>query len=388
MSKKKRLLVLFVAVSAAGLFAYFYNEPQLFRQESEHVLRLSGNIEVREAELSFKIPGRVIERIAEEGQLLSTDVVAAKLDSVDLEQQLALRKAELHAAQAALAELEAGFLPEEIAQMEAAVSKAQARLDELLAGSRPEEIASAKAAVASAGAVEEHMRIELERQSRLLASETISQREYDKAISEYSGASARLKSANEALKLVQVGPRTEQIAQARAALTEAEQQLALMKKGPRQEKIEQARARVEQASAACDFARTQVSHTLLYAPFSGMVLSENVEVGEYVSPGTPVITLGDLENTWLRAYIAESDLGKVKYGQKVHITTDSHPGNIYTGHISFIASESEFTPKTVQTQKERVKLVYRIKVDVPNPELELKPGMPVDAAIQFEETDK
>jgi HlyD family secretion protein len=78
----------------------------------------------------------------------------------------------------------------------------------------------------------------------------------------------------------------------------------------------------------------------------------------------------------------------VKYGQKVHITTDSHPGNIYTGHISFIASESEFTPKTVQTQKERVKLVYRIKVDVPNPELELKPGMPVDAAIQFEETHK
>jgi len=110
-------------------------------------------------------------------------------------------------------------------------------------------------------------------------------------------------------------------------------------------------------------------------------LSKNVEAGEYVAAGTPIVTVGDLERPWLRAYINETDLGRIKVGQRVRVATDTYPGKIYEGHISFIASEAEFTPKNVQTQKERVKLVYRIKVDIPNPNMELKPGMPADADI-------
>ena len=101
-------------------------------------------------------------------------------------------------------------------------------------------------------------------------------------------------------------------------------------------------------------------------------------------PGTPVITVGDLKKVWLRGYINETDLGRVKVGQKVRVTTDTYPDRIYRGLISFIASQAEFTPKNVQTKKERVKLVYRIKVDIPNPNLELKPGMPADAKILLE----
>jgi HlyD family secretion protein len=101
-----------------------------------------------------------------------------------------------------------------------------------------------------------------------------------------------------------------------------------------------------------------------------------------VSPGTPIVTLADLDHPWLRVYVAETDLGKVRWGQAVDVKTDTYPGKTYHGRISFISSEAEFTPKSVQTEKERVTLVYRVKVDVGNPNQELKPGMPADAVVQ------
>jgi HlyD family secretion protein len=130
-------------------------------------------------------------------------------------------------------------------------------------------------------------------------------------------------------------------------------------------------------------AKTQLSYATVVAPLSGVVLSKNIEPGEYVAPGTPVVTVGDLVNVWLRGYIDENQHGKVKPKQRAWVTTDSYPGKRYEGRLGFIASEAEFTPKNVQTQKERVKLVYRIKIDIVNdPKMELKPGMPADAIIE------
>jgi HlyD family secretion protein len=113
-----------------------------------------------------------------------------------------------------------------------------------------------------------------------------------------------------------------------------------------------------------------------------MVLSKNVEPGDYVAAGTPIVTVGELDDVWLRGYVEETDLGRVKVGQAAVVTTDSFPGKRYEGRVSFISQQAEFTPKTVQTRKERVKLVYRVKVDVPNPDRELLPGMPADASIK------
>ena len=153
--------------------------------------------------------------------------------------------------------------------------------------------------------------------------------------------------------------------------------------GPRKEDIDQAAARVRQAEAALKLAQTQLSYATVYAPLTGVVLSKNIEPGEYVAPGTPVVTVGDMVNVWLRGYIEERDLGRVKYGQRAWITTDTYPGKKYEGRVSFISSEAEFTPKNVQTQKERVKLVYRIKIDIhESRDMELKPGMPADAVIE------
>lgn len=292
-------------------------------------LVLSGNIEVTEAQLGFKISGRVIERTVSEGDGVQAGQLIARLDDAEQKEQLALQRAELAGAQAALAELEAG--------------------------SRPQEIAAAAAALRSAEADRDRARLDFARQQELRRKDAIADRELETAQAEVKVADAHAVEAAEQLKLVQEGPRAEDIAQGRA--------------------------RVEQARAAVALAETQVENTRLFSPLTGVVLSHNIEPGEYVSPGTPVVTVADLVHVWVRTYINQTDLGRIAHGQKVEVRTDTFPGKTYEGTIGFIASEAEFTPKTVQTTKERVKLVFRIKVDIANPHDELKPGMAADVYI-------
>jgi HlyD family secretion protein len=154
-----------------------------------------------------------------------------------------------------------------------------------------------------------------------------------------------------------------------------------VKEGPRKEDIDDARAQVEQARATVNLNETQLSYTTLYSPISGVVLVKSGEIGEVVNPGTSIVTLADIENVWLKAYIPETDLSKVKWGQDAIVTTDLRPKKEYRGRISFISSQAEFTPKQIQTEKERVTLVYRIKIDIINKDRELKPGMPADGRI-------
>ncbi|MBI5603730.1 MAG: efflux RND transporter periplasmic adaptor subunit [Deltaproteobacteria bacterium] len=324
---KKKIIIpalLVIAGVAAGIF-YFKSQDV----PETNIVRVSGNIEITDIDLSFKIPGRIEKRLVSEGEMFKAGQIVARLDNQDLVQEMAQRKAQVAAAQATLAELKTGSRPEEIAQAEAVLERAQAD------GTRT--------------------KTEWERQKKLYEREVISAREYDLAKTNFDGAEARIREAKEILTLV--------------------------RKGPRQEKIDLALAGLEQARKALALAETRMGYSVLHAPISGIVLSENVEAGEYVSPGTPVVTAGDLIRVYLRAYINETDLGRVKLGQKVRLFTDTFPGKAYEGKITFIASQAEFTPKNVQTQKERVKLVYRIKVDIPNPNLELKPGMPADGEI-------
>lgn len=330
MKDKRKLIVLMVVIVA--LAAAFYWYMWIREQDDEKVIRISGNIEVTDVEVSFRIPGWVKERSVSEGELVKAGEVVAALDSEELVQEVSQRKAEVQSAKAVLEELESGSRPEEIAEGEAVVSSAKSDLDRL--------------------------RADHKRQMELHEKDIISTREYETVKSDYEAAQARYREVTE--------------------------QLTLLRKGPRQEKIDRARADLEKAKEALAVTQTRLSYATIFSPISGIVLSENVEPGEYVSPGTPIVTIGDLENTWLRAYINETDLGRVKVRQKVHVTTDTYPNKTYEGRISFIASEAEFTPKNVQTKEERVKLVYRVKIVVPNPDMELKPGMPADAEILIE----
>ena len=141
------------------------------------------------------------------------------------------------------------------------------------------------------------------------------------------------------------------------------------------------RAEIARSRASLALIDTQLADTVVTSPVDGVVLVKAADVGEVLAPGTAVVTVGDIDHPWLRGYVNETDLGKVKLGSKVQVTTDSYPGKFYTGHVTFIASEAEFTPKQIQTQQERVKLVYRVKVTLPNEARIFKPGMPADAYL-------
>ncbi len=324
---KRRLAVIAAVIVIAAAVAYLVDRRS---RDRKGTVRVSGNIELIAVEASFKVPGRVKERPVDEGEMVRPGQLIARLDSEDFEQEVSRARSETEAMRAVLAELEAGSRREEIAQAQAALDRAEAeakRLD-----------------------------TEYRREKALFAKEGIPQRELDTARTGYETSQAAAKEAREAFILV--------------------------RKGPRQERIDQARARLREAEAAQAQAETRLGYTTLTAPLAGLVLSKNVEPGEQVAVGTPVITIGDINNTWLRAYIAETDLGRIKVGQKARVRTDTWPGKVYDGWVSFISPEAEFTPKNVQTEKERVKLVYRIKITIPNPLMELKPGMPADAEIE------
>ena len=144
------------------------------------------------------------------------------------------------------------------------------------------------------------------------------------------------------------------------------------------------RANMEQARASLDLAKTRLSFTDLVSKLNGFVLVKSGLVGEVVQPGSTVFTAVDLNNIWVTAYINEKDLGRIKLNQEAYVKTDTYPDKKYSGRVSFISSEAEFTPKYIQTSEERVKYVYRIKVKVDNSSLDLKPGMPADAYIMLE----
>ncbi|HZS51893.1 MAG TPA: efflux RND transporter periplasmic adaptor subunit, partial [Bryobacterales bacterium] len=149
----------------------------------------------------------------------------------------------------------------------------------------------------------------------------------------------------------------------------------------REQELATRRAEVARAKANLALIDSQLADTTAVSPVDGVVLVKSADVGEVLAAGATVVTIGDIDHPWLRGYINETDLGRVKLGSKARITTDSYPGKAYNGRISFIASEAEFTPKQIQTKQERVKLVYRIKIEVDNPQHELKSNMPADAEI-------
>jgi len=195
MKNRKKLAILLPVIVIAAALAY--NSIQDRSRNDPNIIRVSGNIEVTDAELSFKISGRVGERLVSEGETIEAGQTVARLESDELTQEVALRNTEVRATEAALAELEAGARPEEVAQAEASVRHAQARLDKLLAGSRFQEVAAAEAAVRRAKAETDRLKTELEQSSELFRARVISTREYDTAQTAYTVAAARQREVEE-----------------------------------------------------------------------------------------------------------------------------------------------------------------------------------------------
>lgn len=327
---KKAIIVAVLLVVVAAAVIYLRRTPE---EGKSGVLRISGNVELTEVQVSFKVPGRVLSREVDEGAVVKRGEVVARLEDAELQDAVRLAQADADAAAATLAELQAGSRREEVAQGEAHLARVEAEAARVAA--------------------------DYQRSVALYAKEVIPKRELDAARAAHD--------------------------QARAAVRERREALQLLRKGARRERVDEARARYQGALAKLSTAKERLSYATLLAPISGVVLSKSVEPGEQVAAGTPVVTLGNLEQCWLKGYIPETELGRVKLGQRAQVTTDSHPGRVFEGTVTFISSQAEFTPKSVQTEKERVNLVYRIKISLANPGMELKPGMPADAGIEVVE---
>lgn len=389
---KKRLMLLAAAVLAGVGIWIGYFRPSA---DSGQLL-LSGNIEVTQVDLAFKLGGRLAERLVDEGDPVRRGQVVARLDAADYRLQTARAEADLAYAEAVVAELEAGSRPEEIDRARARMTQARFALAELTTGSRAQEIDTARADLDRALAAERATRSRLDqaeadfaRYRAVYDDGGVSRQVFegyvlgrDTARNAHEEAAARVAAARERLSLVKEGPRTEQIHQARATLAQAQAEYALVAAGPRAETIAQARARAAAARAALDLARQHLTDTEIPSPFDGVVLSKSAEPGAVVNAGSPVVTVAATGDLWLRAYLNETDLGRIRIGQPATVSVDAFPGKTYSGRLRFISSEAEFTPKSVQTFEERVNLVYRVKIALDNADGTLKPGMPADARLE------
>jgi membrane fusion protein YbhG len=309
--------------------AYAYGGRLFGSGNGKPLVSVTGTIEAIQVDVSAKIAGRIAERPVNEGDRVSTGQLLVRLDEAE---------------QAA-----------EVRRQEAAVRTAESTLNDLLAGARREEMEDARAALQSATATREWTERDFRRAEGLFRQTLIAAQEVDRARQAYEVAVAQEKSARQKLLLLEAGARPDQ--------------------------IETARGQLAQARNALDMAKTRLKEMTIFSPLDGVVLRKNLEVGELANPGVPILTLMKPSDIWVRAYVPEEEVGRIKVGSPARVAVDAYPARRFPGRIIEIASEAEFTPRNVQTKKERVNLVFRIKIAVDNPEGILKPGMPADADI-------
>jgi multidrug resistance efflux pump len=344
-------------------------------------LAVTGTVEGLQVDVSPKITGRIVELAVGEGQPVRRGQLLARLDTAELEAELGRVVAAARTAAAELRNLEAGARREEIREAQARAARARAQVEDLLAGARSQELEQARAAVRNAEATRVWTERDFARVRDLYGKELVAAQEVDRARQAYEVAAANEVAARERLALLEAGARKHEIDAARAELRAAEERVALLRAGARPQEIEAARARVAEAEAAVALARARLDEARLTAPIDGLVLRKNAELGETVSPGASILTLLDPRDLWVRAYVPETDVGRLRVGQPAAITIDAFPDRTFPGTVSEIASEAEFTPKNVQTRQERVNLVFRIKVAVRDGDGVIKPGMPADVDL-------
>jgi HlyD family secretion protein len=292
-------------------------------------LVLSGTVDARQVDLSFQVGGRIARLLTDEGRTVRAGERVAELDGTDLQLAAERTQAQLLAARKALAVLKAG--------------------------ARPQELGVAQAAVAQAQADKRFADQQVARTQELVNRQFVAPEQLDRARSVVDTAAARLE--------------------------QAAQSLSLLRAGARKEDIERAAAEVDAADAARQSAERQLGYAALASPVGGVVSVRLAEAGQVVGAGMPVLRVAETSRPWVRAYLAEPDLPRVRLGQNVEVRVDGAPGRRFSGRLAFISPHAEFTPKTVETRALRVDLVYRVTVDVDDPDGILKIGMPADVTM-------
>ncbi|MBU3932957.1 MAG: efflux RND transporter periplasmic adaptor subunit [Proteobacteria bacterium] len=387
---KKRIVIIVVLALLIGTGIFVYLGQQKARQGE---LYYSGTVEATQSHLAFQTGGRVLRVEVREGEAVVKDQLLAELDPAEFRSRLEQAKATLEKTLKNREQAETLLmvyqktLPAEEARAEAGLRALKSQLNELKAGSRTQEIARAKQAMQGAVSVMEDAKKNAARYETLFKRGTVSEKERDAVRLRYETALPEYERSRETYDLVREGSREETILTAEARVAEGEALLNqarsnLVRIEAAKREVEAAGSIVAAARSALDQTAIQLDYTQLKAPREGIITSRSIEPGEVVTPGREVLTLSDLATVDLKLFIDETQIGKVKPGQEVEVRVDTFPDKTFAGRVTFISPEGEFTPKIIQTRKERVKLVYLVKVSIPNPQHELKSGMPADAWLR------
>jgi len=320
--------VVVLGAIAAGVVVWLWDEVE---RDPNHLV-LYGNVDIRQVELAFQGDQRIEELLVEEGDRVTKGQLLARLDTERLEYYVDQAKAQ--------------------ADAQADVVN---RLEE---GTRPENIEKAYASLKAVQAKAEEARRTYRRMTNLLPTGGASQQQVDDAEAALRSTAAQVEEAEATVELAVIGPRWQDIEAAKAQLRAYEAQWAL--------------------------ARRNLEDAQLFAPCDGVVQNRILEPGDMASPRKPVFTIAMTNPLWVRAYVSETDLGKIAYGMAAEVTTDSFPGKRYRGWVGYISPTAEFTPKPVETTELRTKLVYQVRIYVDNPENELRLGMPATVTIALD----
>ena len=341
---------------------------------------ISGMVEANQIRLGSLVGGRVAEVFVDEGDQVASGQVLVRLEPFELHDRQAEAEAMLQASQAELTKRTAGFRVEEIAQARDRAEQAKATYERLLEGPRPQEIVAAKARVTAAEAQLKLAQQSFDRAEQLFKDGTFPKTRYDSAVEQLDKAKSNKTVRLNELAILEEGTRAEDLAAAKAKMSEAIAALELMTRGYRKEDIESARASAVAAEASLAAVRKRIEELEITAPCDGIIQSIDLEPGDLVRPQTPVVSMLNPAERWIRAYVPEEM--PVNVGDRLRVTADPLPGKVIEAEVIFVADRAEFTPSNVQTPEERAKLVYRIKANLLDPPKELRRGLIVDVNFQ------
>lgn len=341
-------------------------------------VEVAGQIEARDVDAGSRIGGRVVAVHFEEGDPVQAGDVIIELDGAEAKATLAVAQAQRAAREAALAKLVNGATTEQLQQGEAAAEATAAQLAMAVKGARNEEIQTAAAALEAAAAGRDVARKEFARIQSLRGQEVASQRQFDQAKAALESAEAQYRGAREQRDLVLAGAREEEIAIARANNARAEAALAELRRGAREEDIAAAEAARDAAAAEVARAQVALAEMTVTAPQRGVIDSLDVRPGDLVKPG-PVVRIVDPEALEATFYVSALLLGHVRLQEELIFTADAFGDETFTGHVTHIAAEGEFTPRNLQTEEERVQQVFGVTVALDSHGGKLRPGMSVTA---------
>jgi multidrug resistance efflux pump len=348
--------------------------------ERDTGLRLQGTIEVQEVRLGPKIAGRVAEVLIREGYPVQADQVLVRLEAPELEAQREQLLARVQAKSAALERMRNGARAEEREAAEAAAEAAQARYERLKAGSRQEDIRQAGAELKREEATLAAAQGEL-RRIRQVGSPAASASEYDSATAEEGRSVARVAAARARLDLLVAGSRKEDIDEATAELKRTRANALLLQHGNRSEDIDEAEAALAEARGKLHEVEAQLREATLRAPEQAVVEVLGVRKGDVVTANQAIVRVLRADDLWVKVYVPETDLDRVRLRQRVEVSVDGYPGKHFAGTVEQIASESEFTPRNVQSADERRHQVFGVKVRVANPDGMFKSGMAAEVIV-------